>query len=454
VSIPSYPRYTDSGVAFLGHVPSHWKITRLKRVARVFASNVDKKSTDGQTPVQLCNYTDVYYNDTISAGMRFMEATATEEQIARFTLRAGDTIITKDSETANDIAVAAYVPDDLPGVICGYHLSMVRPQDNVDGAFLKRYFDSAFAKATFEVRANGLTRVGLGQYALDNAAIALPPQCEQSQIAAFLDRETAKLDELVEEQRQLIELLKEKRQAVISHAVTKGLNPSAPMKGSGVNWLGEVPAHWQVSPIGKAAKLESGHTPSRSRPEYWEDCVHPWFGLADVWQIRDGTRDYVEVTKERVSDLGLANSSARMLPAGTVMLSRTASVGFSAISAVPMATTQDFANWICGENLLPEYLLFSLRSMRPEFDRLMMGSTHNTIYMPEIAKLTIAVPPLQEQHEIVEFVKDQRKTLDDLSSAATTAMSLLRERRSALISAAVTGKIDVRSLVERQDEAA
>lgn len=454
MSIPSYPRYTDSGVAFLGHVPSHWKITRLKRVARVFASNVDKKSTDGQTPVQLCNYTDVYYNDTISAGMRFMEATATEEQIARFTLRAGDTIITKDSETANDIAVAAYVPDDLPGVICGYHLSMVRPQDNVDGAFLKRYFDSAFAKATFEVRANGLTRVGLGQYALDNAAIALPPQCEQSQIAAFLDRETAKLDELVEEQRQLIELLKEKRQAVISHAVTKGLNPSAPMKGSGVNWLGEVPAHWQVSPIGKAAKLESGHTPSRSRPEYWEDCVHPWFGLADVWQIRDGTRDYVEVTKERVSDLGLANSSARMLPAGTVMLSRTASVGFSAISAVPMATTQDFANWICGENLLPEYLLFSLRSMRPEFDRLMMGSTHNTIYMPEIAKLTIAVPPLQEQHEIVEFVKDQRKTLDDLSSAATTAMSLLRERRSALISAAVTGKIDVRSLVERQDEAA
>src|SRR5207249_3411959 len=103
-------------------------------------------------------------------------------------------------------------------------------------------------------------------------------------------------------------------------------------------------------------RLETGHTPSRQHPEYWENCTIPWFSLADVWQIRDGRKEYLEDTAEKVSELGLANSAARLLPLGTVIVSRTASVGFSGIMPVPMATTQDFVNWICGPKLLPEYL--------------------------------------------------------------------------------------------------
>jgi type I restriction enzyme, S subunit len=249
VSFSRYGSYQDSGVDWLGEVPSHWLVRRLKHVADAFPSNIDKKSYDDETPVRLCNYTDVYYADVIVDDPNFMSATATAEQIEKFTLRAGDTIITKDSETADDIASAAYVPADLPGVVCGYHLSMIRPRPGVSGAFIKRYFDSAFTKASVAVRANGLTRVGLGQYAVDNLDIPLPPYAEQLAIAAFLDRETAKIDALVEAQRQLIELLKEKRQAVISHAVTKGLDPTVPMKDSGVEWLGEVPAHWDTLPL-------------------------------------------------------------------------------------------------------------------------------------------------------------------------------------------------------------
>ena len=168
MSVPGYESYRDSGVEWLGQVPSHWEVRRLKQVADAFPSNVDKKTYDEDTPVRLCNYTDVYYNDVIFDDPEFMAATATSEQIARFTLRAGDTIITKDSETADDIASAAYVPNDMPGVVCGYHLSMIRPHAGTSGAFIKRYFDSAFAKASVAVRANGLTRVGLGQYAVDN----------------------------------------------------------------------------------------------------------------------------------------------------------------------------------------------------------------------------------------------------------------------------------------------
>ena len=168
MSFPKYPKYKASGVEWLGEVPEHWEVKRLKRICNVFPSNVDKKSQEGETPVVLCNYTDVYYNEKITSALEFMVATATTDQIAKFTLRAGDTIITKDSETADDIAVAAYVPEDLPGVVCGYHLSMVRPLSDASGAFITRLFGSVYAKSRFATLANGLTRVGLGQYQLDN----------------------------------------------------------------------------------------------------------------------------------------------------------------------------------------------------------------------------------------------------------------------------------------------
>jgi hypothetical protein len=179
MSLLPYPKYKDSGVAWLGEVPAHWDIKRLKHICYVFPSNIDKKSYDDETPVSLCNYTAVYYNDKITASMEFMRATASTAQIAKFTLRAGDTIITKDSETADDIAIGAYVPEDLPNVVCGYHLSMIRPKSSSNGAFIKQLFDSTFVKSCVAVRANGLTRVGLGQYEIDNLELPFPPLDEQ-----------------------------------------------------------------------------------------------------------------------------------------------------------------------------------------------------------------------------------------------------------------------------------
>ena len=254
---------------------------RLLSMAQVGAlANVSPKTVSrwiaAKADVQLCNYTDVYHQEQILSSLPFMEATATPAQIARFGLRAGDVIITKDSETADDIAIAAYVPETLPTVVCGYHLALLRPFKGTSGPFIKRFFDSAFAKSQVQVRANGLTRVGLGQYALNNLMVATPPLDEQVLIADHLDRETAKIDALVEAQQRLIELLKEKRQAVISHAVTKGLDPSASMKDSGVGWLGQVPAHWRVLPFGRVIeRIEQGWSPTAHErpPELGEASV-------------------------------------------------------------------------------------------------------------------------------------------------------------------------------------
>ncbi len=157
----AYPAYKDSGVEWLGEVPEHWKVKKLKFLATTRPSNVDKKSTPSQIPVSLCNYTDVYYNEEITPRISFMKATATADQINKFSLRQGDIIVTKDSEDPNDIAIPAFVPKDLDGVVCGYHLTMIRSFSENSGAYIKRIFDSAYARSLFATRANGLTRYGL-----------------------------------------------------------------------------------------------------------------------------------------------------------------------------------------------------------------------------------------------------------------------------------------------------
>jgi type I restriction enzyme, S subunit len=280
VSLQRYPKYKDSGVEWLGQIPEHWNVKRLKNVCQALPSNVDKKALESEERVLLCNYTDVYYNDVIRDGLAFMPATASPEQISKFTLRAGDTVITKDSESADDIAVSAFVPADLPGVVCGYHLAVIRPQEGTCGAFIKRFFDSTFAKSCFAVRANGLTRFGLGQHELDTVDIPHPPFEEQADVAAFLDRETTKIDALVAEQRRLIELLKEKHRAVISHAVTKGLNADAPMKPSGIDWIGDVPADWTITRLKYAARM-TADCPHET-PHYSSDGEYAVIRTADV----------------------------------------------------------------------------------------------------------------------------------------------------------------------------
>lgn len=213
-------------------------------------------------------------------------------------------------------------------------------------------------------------------------------------------------------------------------------------KDSGVEWLGEIPAHWEVTRTKFAARLRSGHTPSRQHAEYWANCTIPWFALADIWQIRDGQKEYVNETNEKISELGLANSAARLLPKGTVILSRTASVGFSAILGVDMATTQDFVNWVCGPRLLPEYLLYVFRSMQHEFRRLIMGSTHQTIYMPDVGGFCIPIPPISEQDRTVAFVREHTRHIDALVAKKKRLIELLREKRTALITRAVTKGLD------------
>jgi len=437
----SYPSYKGSGVEWLGEIPAHWEVKRLKRVLAAplkYGANEPAELDDPGLP-RYVRITDVDESD----GLRNETFKSLPVEIAReYILREGDLLFARSGATAGKTFL--YRKSWGACAYAGY-LIRARLDSSMACPEFIRYFTasmsywqwiaSTFIQATIQ-------NVSAERYA--SLSLPLPSVAEQHAIAAFLDGGTAKIDALIAKKERLLDLLQEKRTALITQAVTKGLDLNVSMKASGIEWLGKIPAHWDVMKTKYAASLRSGHTPSRQHPEYWENCTIPWFGLADVWQIRSGHTDYVFETNEKISSIGLANSAACLLPKGTVILSRTASVGFSAIMNTPMATTQDYVNWICGESLIPEFLLYVFRAMTREFERLMMGSTHQTIYMPDAARFVCPIPPLGEQRKIVTFIREQIGAIDKLIEKVHAAINHLREYRAALISAAVTGKIDVR----------
>ncbi len=213
-------KFKRSEIEWLGEIPLHWSVYKLKYLANCFPSNIDKHSKENEKPVRLCNYTDVYKNDYITNDMNLMVATATDEQIEKFTLIQGDVVITKDSETANDIAVPAYVKENLDNVVCGYHLSVLRPNTLIDGEFLFRVLQSKDINIQFELHSNGVTRVGLGVYDLKNAKIPVPPISEQTEIVQYINNEITQINKTISTIERELALTEEYKTSIIAEAVT------------------------------------------------------------------------------------------------------------------------------------------------------------------------------------------------------------------------------------------
>lgn len=296
---------------------------------------------------------------------------------------------------------------------------------------------------------------GLSVEAVANLRIPIPPSAEQSLIAAFLARETAKIDGLVEEQRRLVELLKEKRQAVISHAVTKGLDPTVPMKDSGVEWLGEVPAHWEVKKLGSVcSKIGSGKTPRGGAEAYVDEGV-TFLRSQNVYDDGLWLDELVYIDEE--TDREMSNTRVE---SGDILLNITgASLGRTCV--VPEGIGPANVNQhVCiirlrsaGQKAFVAMALKSTGS-KAQIDALQNGAAREGLNFQQLAALKFASPSEPEGQKIAEELGRVLVHIDALSAQADAAITLLQERRSALISAAVTGKIDVRGLVARETESA
>lgn len=211
----------DSGIKWIGEIPKHWDVEKIKNISQVRPSNVDKKTKANEPQILLCNYTDVYNNEFITMDLDFMKATATHDQIRKLSLDVGDVIITKDSESADDIAVPAIVTEKLENVVCGYHLAVIRPNSTIiNPKFLFRSFESDRINKQFELGSNGVTRFGLGSYPINNAYICKPPLNEQAEIVQYLDIETSRIAKATDKILKHTELLEEYKTSLIHHVVT------------------------------------------------------------------------------------------------------------------------------------------------------------------------------------------------------------------------------------------
>lgn len=425
--IRRYPTLAASGTPWLVDIPHHWSVGRLAHVAVAWTSNVDKHSVDGQPAVRLCNYTDVYKNDSIDGSMTFMQATATNEQIERFRLRLGDTLITKDSETADDIGIPAYVEYEADDLICGYHLAMIRPKPGaVDPRFLYWTMGARPTLGQWAVQASGVTRVGIRSTDLSKVTLALPPLGEQQAIADYLDRETARLDSLIEEQQRLVEMLKERRKSAIRSILLAGLDPNAPRKPSGAKLLGEIPAHWRIVPTRHLCTITTGSEDSGNATD---DGEYPFFVRGqEILRIDNWSFD-----GEAVMTPGDGQG-------GTGKVFHYFTGKFEAHQRVYV-----FKDFVGVSGWYFYYFLSTF--LRPVA---LAGSntvTMESLRRPLLADFRVPLPPLNEQRCITDHLDEQTAKIDELISETERFVELSRERRSALITAAVTGQIDLRDEV-------
>lgn len=284
--------------------------------------------------------------------------------------------------------------------------------------------------------------------AVRDLQLPLPGDEQQRRIADLLDDQVSRIDRIIAARRRQQADADESRSGRSRDAVL-GLDDQARL-GTNLSWAPLVGPAWKVRRLSHLARMGTGHTPSRSVEAYWTNCRIPWLTTSDVHRFRHDEIDTIESTVLTISELGLQNSAAVMMEPGTVALSRTASAGFSIIMATPMATSQDFVTWTCGIQLSPRFLLGLLRVMRPYLlGFLATGSTHKTIYFPELQDLRVPVPAIKKQQEIATLLVEIDGDWKSATSALSRSIDLLTEYKQSLISAAVTGDFDVRAAAGR-----
>ncbi len=423
-------------LAWTGQLPDDWEAKPLRSAADYVVSNVDKVPDDDEVPVRLCNYTDVYNNEFITPALDFMQATASEAEISRFGVAVDDVIITKDSESWDDIGVPALVRETAGDLVCGYHLARLRPlKKKMTGAFLFRCLQAKPVRVQLELAANGVTRFGIPKSEIGTMRLPVPPLPQQRAIADHLDRETARLDALVAAKERVLGLLAEKRRALITRAVTRGLDPHAPLRDSGIPWLGKIPAHWKLKRLKHVGRAIIGLT---------FDPADTVTGNSGVLVLRaSNVRAQKIVLDDNLFVLTDIPKSLRTRVGDILICSRSGSralIGKNALIEQAAAGLTFGAFMTVFRSPHNEYLFYIFNS--PLFDYqagVFSTSTINQLTVETLNGMEVPLPPPSEQRAIVASLRKRTSRLDRLVEATDQTISLLKERRAALIAAAVTG---------------
>ncbi|QTS86220.1 restriction endonuclease subunit S [Ectopseudomonas khazarica] len=456
MSFPRYPEYKDSGVEWLGAVPRHWRVMRIKHLLKSLEQGWSPQCE--AIPVDSPDEWGVLKVGCVNGGVfnaAENKALPPElEPIPDLGIRAADLLISR-ANTRELVGSAAVALIDHSNLMLCDKLFRLRFDASVCSPhFIASYLSTGKVRGQIELAASGASSsmLNIGQSTILEMAVALPDSTEQVAICDFLRRETTKIDKLMAEQEKLIALLKEKRQAVIAHAVTKGLDPTVPMKDSGVEWLGEVPAHWTTCALSYRYEIALGKMLDEKRVT--GEHLAPYLRNVDVqW-------GHINIESLPEMDFKGDDLSRYSLRTGDLLVCEGGEVGRAAIwrgglqecyyqkalHRLRPRSTKDSTEFL--------YYVFHTAANLGLFAGSEGRSTIAHLTAETLRRYRFAFPPQPEQASIANRLNKIASSFERLIQEAETAISLLKERRTALISAAVTGQIDVRGLVKDEQEQA
>ena len=449
MSFKTYDSYKESGIAWLGKVPATWKVAAMKHGFDIKLGKMLQPDLKGKddTLAPYIRAANIQWKGVDASDVKLMWFSPQER--AELTLQENDLLVSE----GGDVGRACLWRNELEECYFQNSVNRARSKPGNSPDYGRYWLSTLKNKGFIDVLCNKSTIAHYTAEKLAATPALLPPHSEQVAIASFLDRETAKIDALIAEQQRLIELLQEKRQAVISHAVTKGLNPNAPMKDSGVEWLGEVPEHWAISAVGHRYSVQLGKMLDASQQT--GNHKKPYLRVADVQWGSINTEELPEM------DFPPETQTRYRLEDGDLLVNEGGSyVGRSAIWGAPI------------EECYYQKALHRLRAYEPTRDSpyymywLMEHATRLGVFVAggnqttidhltaeQLRRYRFGFPSLDEQEEIVKYLSHKTGNLQELTTEAENLVAVLLERRSALISAAVTGQIDVRGLVTEEEVA-
>lgn len=428
----TYPEYKDSRIGWMGHIPKDWLTVP---VGRLFSRT---KRTGHSEKELLSVYRDY---GVIPKSSRDDNNNKESDDLTPYQLvQPNDLVMNKMKAWQGSIAIS-----EFEGIVSPAYF-VYEPRNILFDLAHPRYIHYLLRNPIYITQYMSRSKgIRVNQWDLDpdefkTIELLLPSKNEQSKIFNFLDHETAKIDALIEKQQQLISLLQEKRQAVISHAVTKGLNPDVPMKDSGVEWLGQVPEHWDIKSYRYACKIYRGkftHRP-RNDPALY-DGEYPFIQTGDVARADKVISDYRQTLNKKGAEV------SQLFPAGTLMMAIAANIGDIAILGFEAYAPDSVVGFKPSSNLDIEFLRYSFMAALPALEQISTQSTQANLNVDRIGSVKAAFPPYNQQIEIVNYLNELLNQYDVIENKSKSTIALMQERRTALISAAVTGKIDVRN---------
>ncbi len=431
---PSYPKYKDAGIEWLARIPEGWKVKRLKDVALINPETLPE-NTDSNFLMKYIDITGVTLDSLVADPVELYFKDAPSR--ARRVVKEDDVIL---STVRTYLKAIAYFQEPEPNFIASTGFAVLRATQKVIPKFLyylvrnQRFIDSVMAYSV------GVSYPAINSSTLGCLKVWLPTIEEQQAIVYLLDRETGKIDQLIEKKQKFIELMKEKRIALISNAVTKGLNPNIRMKESGIGWVGKIPEGWEAKKIKYVFVVINGATPRSENPDYWNGEIC-WITPDDLGKLQS---DSIISSERQITNEGYTSCGTTIVPAGSLVLSTRAPIGHLGIANVSLCTNQGCRS-LKFKNVQnsKKYFYYLLSVLKNKFDSLGQGSTFKELSKTKLESVLIPYPNPVEQGQIANFLDRETSKIDSLIQKIEIQIEKLKEYRTALISETVTGRIMV-----------